>query len=127
MRASEFVFEAGPRGKMNTDHENATGTGGSILARDDGGYDRTYHLNRLSMAMAMADGKSIKAVKMAVASPIEKFNSIHPYTDAEHNMVHAALNTIPSEHHVMGKRGKSKEPDDTYKVSPILAFKGYGK
>ena len=42
-------------------------------------------------------------------------------------MVQAALKTIPSEHHRMAKRGKSKEPDDTHKVSPILGFAGYGK
>lgn len=126
MRANEFITEGGPkRGKMHKDHENAAGSGGSIITRDEGGYDRTYHLNRLSMAMAMSDGKSTKAVKMDAASPIEKFNSIHPYTDEEHNMVQSALKTIPSEHHKMGKRGKSEEPKDTHKSSPILGFKGY--
>jgi hypothetical protein len=77
------------------------------------------------MAMAMADGKSSKKVKMDVAGPTEKFNSIHPYTDEEHNMVHAALKTVPSEHHQMGKRGKSSEPHDTHKVSPVTGFKGF--
>jgi hypothetical protein len=64
---------------------------------------------------------------MDVASPIEKFNSIHPYTDEEHNMVQSALKTIPSEHHMMGKRGKSSEPEDTHKTSPIMGFAGYGE
>ena len=128
MRASEFISEGGPpRGKMHKDHENAGGTGGSVITRDVGGYDRIYHLNRLSMAMAMADGKSSKAVKMDPASPIEKFNSIHPYTDEEYNMVQSALKTIPSEHHTMGKRGKSIEPHDTHKVSPVTGFAGYGE
>jgi hypothetical protein len=127
MRASEFITEAGPpRGKMHKDHEGATADGGSTIARDVGGYDRTYHMNRLSMAMAMSDGKSNKAVKMDVASPIEKFNSYHPYTDEEHNMIQSALKTIPSEHHKMAKRGKSKESDDTHKTSPMLGFAGYG-
>jgi hypothetical protein len=127
MRANEFITEGGPaRSKMNKDHENATGTGGSVIARDQGGYDRTYHQNRLSMAMAMSDGKSSKAVKMNAASPIEKFNSYHPYTDEEHNMIQSALKTIPSEHHKMAKRGKSSEPDDTHKTSPMMGFAGYG-
>ena len=126
MRANEFITEGGPaRSKMHKDHESATSSGGSILTRDPGGYDRTYHLNRVGMAMAMADGKSTKKIKMDVASPTEKFNSIHPYTDEEHNMVQAALNTIPSEQHRMAKRGKSSEPDDTHKVSPVSGFKGF--
>jgi hypothetical protein len=126
MRANEFITEGGaPRAKMNKDQENATGTGGSIISRDVGGYDRTYHLNRIMMATAMADGKSTKAVKMDVASPTEKHNSIHPYTDEEHRMVQAAFKTVPSEHHTIGKRGKSEEPKDTHKVSPVLGFKGF--
>jgi len=128
MRAHEFITEGGPpRGKMNPDHENASSTGGSVITRDKGGFDRVYHQNRLSMAMAMADGKSNKAVKMNVAGPTEKFNSIHPYTDEEHNMVQSALKTIPSEHHKMAKRGKSSEPEDTHKHSPMMGFSGYGE
>jgi hypothetical protein len=128
MRANEFITEGGPkRSKMHKDHENATGTGGSVIARDVGGYDRIYHMNRLGMAMAMSNGKSTKAVKMDAASPVEKFNSYHPYTDEEHNMIQSALKTIPSEHHKMAKRGKSSEPDDTHKVSPVLGFSGFKK
>lgn len=126
MRAHEFLNEGGPaRGKMNKDHDNATSSGGSVIARDVGGYDRVYHMNRLGMAMAMADGKSTKKVDMDAASPVEKFNSYHPYTDEEHNMLQSALKTIPSESHKMSKRGKSSEPDDTHKVSPVMGFKGY--
>lgn len=126
MRASEFITESGPpRGKLTKDQEDAAGTGGSIISRDQGGYDRTYHLNRIMMATAMADGKSTKAVKMDPAGPTEKHNSIHPYTDEEHNMVQAAFKTVPSEHHKMGKRGKSSEPEDTHKVSPVTGFKGF--
>jgi hypothetical protein len=54
---------------MHKDHENVTPNSGSYIARDVGGYDRVYHMNRLWMAMSMADGKSTKAVKMDVASP----------------------------------------------------------
>jgi len=128
MRAKEFINEGGPaRAKMDKDHENATGTGGSVIARDKGGYDRTYHQNRLGMAMAMSDGKSTKAVKMNAASPVEKFNSYHPYTDEEHNMIQSALKTIPSEHHKMAKRGKSSESEGVHKISPVSGFKGFGK
>ena len=128
MRANEFMTEGGPpRGKMHKDHESVSATGGSVIARDVGGYDRVYHQNRLSMAMAMADGKSTKAVKMDPAGPTEKYNSIHPYTDEEHKMLQAAMKTVPTEHHKMAKRGKSSEPADTHKVSPMMGFAGYGE
>ena len=126
MRANEFIVEGGPaRSKPHTTHQDAEQ--GSVIARDVGGYDRVYHQNRLGMAMAMADGKSTKKVKMDPAGPTEKFNSYHPYTDEEHNMLQSALKTIPSEKHTNTKRSKSKEPDDTHKVSPVLGFKGFGK
>jgi hypothetical protein len=128
MRASEFITEtSAPRAKMNKDHESVAPGPGSYVARDTGGYDRVYHMNRMWMAMAMADGKSTKAVKMDAASPTEKFNGIHPYTDEEDRMVQAAMNTIPGEYHRLAKPTKSSEPSDIHKISPIVGFKGYGK
>jgi len=129
MRAHEFITEqAGPpRATINKNHDDATATGGSMIARDTGGYDRVYHMNRLWMAMAMADGKSTDAVDMEIASPTEKFNSIHPYTDEEHKMVQSAMKTIPGEYHKMAKHGRSSEPEDTHKTSPIMGFSGYGE
>jgi hypothetical protein len=62
---------------------------------------------------------------MDVASPTEKFNSLHPYTDEEHKMLQQAMKTIPGEYHKMSKRGKSEEPKDTHKTSPIQGFKGF--
>ena len=125
MRASEFINESGPpRSQMHQDHVKAAPASGSYIARDTGGYDRVYHMNRLWMAMAMADGKSDKPVEMDVASPTEKFNGIHPYTEEEHKMVQAAMNTIPGEYHVLAKPSKkSSEPDDVHKVSPTTSRK----
>ena len=125
MRASEFISEAGPpRSSLHKDHESVVPGPGSYIARDTGGYDRVYHMNRLWMAMAMADGKSPKAVDMDAASPTEKFNGIHPYTDEEHMMVKAAMNTIPGEYHTLAKPSKrSAEPDDIHRVSPTTTRK----
>jgi len=126
MRASEFITENGPpRGKIHKDH--ASVVQGSSIARDVGGYDRVYHMNRIWMATAMADGKSTKKVDMDPASWSEKFNSAHPYTKEEHNMLQAAYNTIPSEHHEVTPWSKSVEPDGIHKTSPILGFAGYEK
>ena len=126
MRANEFINESGPpKGKPHKQHDNTSQ--GAIISRDTGGYDRVYHMNRLWMAMAMADGKSTKPVDMDVAAYTEKFNSINHYTDEEHKMVQSAMNTIPGEYHTVTKRSKSVEPHDTHKTSPILGFAGYEK
>lgn len=116
MRAHEFINEA-KEGKISKRAEQATR--GTHKVRDDGGYDRTYHLNRLGMAMAAADGKSKNPVDMDSASWVEKYNTIHPYTEAEHNMLHQAMNTIPTEHHAVVPFSKSMELDSTNKTSPV--------
>ena len=123
MRAQEFIVEA--EGKMH--HHAANASQGTHKTRDKGGYDRTNHLNRLMMATAMADGRSKKAVDMDSASWVEKYNTAHPYTEEEHNMLHQAMATIPTEHHEVVPFGKSRESDDTHKVSPVIGFKGYGR
>jgi hypothetical protein len=123
MRAREFTrqhlaeLSTAPGGKMHKHHDDASQ--GHMLMRDVGGYDRVYHLNRIMMAAAMADGKSKKPVDMPDSSWVEKYNVALPYTDAEHLMMFQALATIPSDAQELSKRGKSKEPDDTYKVSPV--------
>lgn len=117
MRLKEFVAEAKADGKMHKDFVQANQ--GATRMRDIGGYDRTYHLNRIWMAAAMADGKSTKAVDMDAASWVEKYNVAVPYTDAEHLMVMAAMATIPTDGHELQKRGKSEEPKDTNVVSPV--------
>jgi hypothetical protein len=96
---------------------------GADKMRDVGGYDRIYHMNRMMMAMAMHDGKGSHTVDMPPESWIEKYNTTHPYTDEEHNMVLGAMKTIPTDHKVVQKRTKSKEPDDTYRISPVPAKK----
>jgi hypothetical protein len=123
MRAKEFVTEA--EGKMHS--HAAAASNGTHKTRDKGGYDRTNHLNRLMMATAMADGKSKKPVSMDSASWVEKYNTVHPYTEEEHNMLHQAMATIPTEHKEVVPWGKSKEADDTHKVSPVTGFKGYAR
>ena len=115
MRANEFINES--VGSMHPD-QVAVGQGATRM-RDVGGYDRTYHLNRIWMATAMADGSSKKAVDMDSSSFIEKYNVAFPSTDIEHMMVLQAMATIPTDGKELAKRSKSKEPDDTNAVSPV--------
>ena len=121
MRASEFLTEG--EGKMHDHHSQASQ--GVFKARDVGGYDRIYHMNRLWMAMAMADGKSQDAVDMDNSSFAEKYNTVHPYTEEEYNMFVAATKTIPSDQKTVVPYSKSKEPEDTNKQSLVKPFKGY--
>jgi hypothetical protein len=121
MRASEFLAEG--EGKMHHTHSQATP--GVYKTRDIGGYDRTYHLNRLMMAMGMADGKSQDAVEMDNSSFAEKYNTVHPYTEEEYNMFISATKTIPTDKKNVVPYSKSQEPEDTNKQSLVKPFKGY--
>lgn len=123
MRAHEFLNEGKGKGKLNKDHAQANI--GIYRARDVGGYDRTYHMNRLWMAMAMADGKSQDAVEMDPASFAEKYNTVHPYTEEEYNMFVAAKKTVPTDSQTVNPFSKSKEPEDTNTKSIAMGFKGF--
>ena len=87
-------------------------------ARDVGGYDRIYHMNRLMMAMAKADGKSTKPVDSDSETWFEKYNTIHPYSKEEGNMVQSAMKTVPTDGNMVGHDTKSRETDDVHRVSP---------
>lgn len=106
-----------PPGAMHPDHHAAHGRVDKM--RDVGGFDRVYHMNRMMMAMAMSDGKSKKAVDMPAESWIEKYNTAHPYTDEEHNMIHAAMNTVPTDHKMISNDKKSRESSGTNTASPV--------
>jgi hypothetical protein len=106
----------GSEHKMNPEHD-AVHSDNVYRARDVGGFDRVYHMNRLMMAMAKADGKSTKAVDSPKETWFEKYNTIHPYTEAEHNMVQSAMKTVPTDGKVVSK-GKSHEPSDVNHTSP---------
>jgi hypothetical protein len=108
MKANEFIKEGTT--KLHPDHD-AVGKG-VTRARDVGGYDRVYHMNRLMMAMAMADGVDTGKINgVNVDTWFEKYNTIHPMTKEEDNMVRAAMKTIPTDGKHVSSFGKSKEPE----------------
>lgn len=125
MRAHEFLSESSGDGKIHTNHEQAST--GMVRSRDVGGYDRIYHMNRMWMAMAMADGKSQDAVEMDSASFAEKYNTVHPYTEEEYNMFVSASKTVPTDKKTLIPYSKSQEPTDTNVKSLVVGFKGYEK
>lgn len=113
--------ESKANGKIRKDHAQASL--GVYKARDVGGYDRIYHMNRLTMAMSMADGKSQDAVEMDASSFAEKYNTVHPYTEQEYNMFISASKTIPTDSETIVPYSKSKESADTHTKSAVLTTK----
>lgn len=91
---------------------------GEWLFRDEG-VDRMYNLNRVMMAAAKHDGKSNNPVEMDKSSWVEKYNTARPYTEEEHRMMQGAFKTVgaDAEHSISNHR--SREQDDTHKVSPV--------
>lgn len=116
MRASEFLNE-GDKGTVPKRHNKAQP---GAYKFTDNGTDRTYHLNQIMKAAAMADGSSTKAMKMDDESFAGKHNLAYPYSDVEHNMMQQAFNTVsPTQAKQMIKGRDSSELDIVNKTSPV--------
>lgn len=125
MRAKEFITEQKKRAKMTKRQKQATV--GVDLFRDPDGYDRMYELNRMMMAVAMADGSG-KPVDIDAESWIGKDNSAQPYTKMEQDMMRQAAKSIGSKLKDSNNGNlRSMELDTVNKSSPVQAFKGFGK
>lgn len=125
MRAKEFIVEQKKRGKMTKRQKQATV--GVDLFRDPDGYDRMYELNRMMMAVAMADGSG-SLLPVDAESWIGKDNSAQPYTKLEQDMMKQAAKSIGSKLKDSNHGNlRSMELDTTNKYSPVQAFKGFGK
>lgn len=117
MRASEFVNES--KGKVSKRHNKAQPGAYKFM---DNGTDRTYNLNQIMKAVAMADGSSTKALKMDDESFAGKNNLAYPYCELEHIMMQQAFNTVsPTQAKAMIKGRDSSELDSVNKASPMKA------
>jgi hypothetical protein len=117
MKIKDIIIEAA--GKIRDDA--AAASRGVTRFRDEDGIDRGNNLYRTMNAAACHDGKTQDAVsadKMDSASWIEKYNTAHPYTEAEHNMVKGALRTMGSVSNDPVPFSKSAEIAEVYKTSP---------
>jgi len=122
MRAHEFLIEK-QIGKIGKRRQ--AGTRGLTKFRDFGGYDRTYELNRVMMAVATADGSG-KPLDLDSESWAGRYNTAHPYTDEEAAMLKQALQATGSETHDLNQGdNRSQELESTHTLSPVVAFKGY--
>jgi hypothetical protein len=121
MRAREFVMEQ-HRGRMRSVAQRAMP--GTWRFRDSG-YDRAYNLNRVMMAAACADGQSTRPVDMDASAWNDRYNTAHPYTEAEHRMMRQAFGAVDTEYeHTVVDHG-SREHPGVNKTSPMKAFQGY--
>lgn len=122
MRAQEFLIEKRV-GKIGARRQQATR--GLTKFRDFGGYDRTYELNRVMMAVACADGTGTP-LDLDTESWSGRYNTAHPYTDEEAAMLKQALQATGSETHDLNAGdNRSQELESTHTDSPVVAFKGY--
>jgi hypothetical protein len=122
MRATEFISEARKIAKPTKRQKQSTT--GLQKFRDPGGYDRTYELNRVMMAAAGSDGKT--PIKVDAETYSGRYNTAHPYTQVEADMLKQAYKAVGSDAKDLNHGdNKSKELDSTYKVSPVIGFKGF--
>jgi len=122
VRANEFVIEH-KKGHISKRLQDATV--GLHTFVDNDRADRTYELNRVMMAVAMADGTDAP-VTLDSESWAGRNNIAAPYTDVEEKMMHQAFKAVGSEHQDLNHGDlRSQEHPAVNITSPVQAFKGY--
>lgn len=122
MRAQEFVVEH-KKGHISKRLQNATVGLHTFVDNDHA--DRTYELNRIMMAVAMADGTDAP-VTVDSESWAGRNDIAAPYTEIENKMMHQAFKAVGSTHRDLNHGDtRSQEHPAVNTKSPIPAFKGY--
>jgi len=121
MRAREFIVERD--GKIGIRRQAATR--GLTIFGDAERANSDYTMNRVMMAVAMADG-SDKVLDMDSKSWIGKKRGAYPYTEIEHEMLKQAFRAAGADYKDLNAGDMdSEEVPSTHTQSPIQAFKGY--
>ena len=121
MRAQEFITERD--GKIGKRRQAATV--GLTIFGDGERANSDYTLNRVMMAVAMADGSG-EILDMDEKSWIGKKRGAYPYTRIEHEMLKQAFKAAGAEYKDLNLGDlDSEELESTNKQSPIKAFRGY--
>ena len=122
MRAREFIPEAKQNAKLSD--RKRYPTRGLNLFSDGDKWNSDYTLNRVMMALAATDGKSVPDLNPL--SWVGKHKTAHPYTQEEQAMLKMAYKAAGADYHDLNNGDMdSEEMPDTDKVSPIKPFKGY--
>jgi len=121
MRANEFINES--KKGIITNRQGRSSVGMDIF-RDEEFADRIYELNRVMMAVAMADGTN--PIKVDHESWAGRENIAAPYSSIEQKMLSQAFAAIGSVHRDLTNGDlRSQELQDTNTTSPVLGFKGF--
>ena len=121
MRAREFIREA-QNAKLSK--RKRFPTRGLNLFSDSDHWNSDYTLNRVMMALASTDGKSVPEIPPL--SWVGKHKTAHPYTEEEQDMLKMAYKAAGASWHDLNKGDMdSEEAPDTDRASPIKPFKGY--
>lgn len=124
MRATEFVSEA-RRGKLTK--RNQFSTVGLNTFHDSQRSNSDYTLNRVMMAVAMADG-SDTPIDMDAYSWAGKERTAHPYTEVEQRMLKQAFKAAGADYNDVNNGDlDSEEHPAVNTTSPVKAFKGYAR
>ena len=84
-----------------------------------------YTLNRVMMAVAMADGTNTP-IKMDYKSWAGKEKTAHPYTEVEQNMLKQAFKAAGADWTDTNKGDlNSGEHPEVNVASPVIGFRGY--
>jgi hypothetical protein len=121
MRAQEFITERD--GKIGKRRQAATV--GLTLFSDGERSNSDYTLNRVMMAVAMADGTNAP-IDMDEKSWIGKRRGAYPYTRVEHEMLKQAFKAAGAVYTDLNSGDlDSEELPSTNTQSPVKPFKGY--
>lgn len=121
MRAQEFITERD--GQIGTRRQAATK--GLTIFGDSERANSDYTLNRVMMAVSMADGSG-DVLDMDEKSWIGKKRGAYPYTEIEHEMLKQAFRAAGAEYKDLNSGDMdSEEVPSTNTQSPIQGFKGY--
>lgn len=124
MRAVEFINESYKAGKITKRQRFASK--GLHKFRDPNGFDRTYEMNRIGMALACTDGTNVPEIDQESWSG--RFNTAHPYTEVEQKMLQKAYQAMGTAYSDLNKGDlRSQEVPSTNTQSPVKPFKGYKK
>jgi hypothetical protein len=124
VRAYEFINESVGRGDISKVNQYASV--GLNTFSDAERINSDYALNRVMMAAAGCDGKTMASVPQH--SWVGKYKSAHPYTQIEQDILKMAYEAIGVRWEDLNVGDlQSQELDSTQINSPIKPFKGYKK
>ena len=121
MRAREFIAEIrnAPISKRKQ-----SGTRGLHIFGDGERWNADYVLNRVGMAVAASDGRTMPDID--AKSWVGKNKTAHPYTPEEANMLKLAYRAVGANYRDLnGGDLDSEEPPGGNDHSPVKAFRGY--